>query len=181
MSKPPSGKEAKSPIMPATDQAAVVAFAFGTPNTLRSNRHIAALASANAVALRAPIYTQRDVLPVAEGVVVELTAERPPERVPTLRIARGAVDFARRRGVAVLWLCAAAPHLPRCRRDLAFAIREAAAEIKLREVEDPERQTEGYWFCAASTQADTRSAVLWRLRDTVLMHMPMRLYASVAG
>jgi len=170
--------------MPATEQAAaaaVVAFAFGTPNTLRSNRHIAALASAKALALRAPIYTQHDVLPVAAGIEIELTVELPPERVPTLRIARGAVAFARRRGIATLWLCAATPHLPRCRRDLSFAIREAAGEITLREVEDPERHADDFWFCADSTQADTRSASLWRVRDAVLMHMPMRLYASIAG
>jgi hypothetical protein len=167
--------------MPAAGQAAVVAFAFGTPGTLRSNRHIAALASGKALALRAPIYTQRDVLPLPPALEVELIAERPPERVPTLRIARGAVRFAQRRGVTTLWLCAAKPHLQRCRRDLAYAIGEVGGAMTVHEVEDPARHADDFWFCADSTQADTRSATLWRLRDAVLMHLPMRLYASVAG
>lgn len=167
--------------MPTATHAAIVAFAFGTPGTLRSNRHIAALASAKALAVQAPIYTQGDVLPLPAGLEVEMTAERPPERVPTLRIARGAVRFAQRRGVTALWLCAAKPHLRRCRRDLAYAIREVGAAMTVHEVEDPARHADAFWFCAGSTQADTRSAALWRLRDAVLMHLPMRLYASVAG
>ena len=125
--------------------AAVVAFAFGTPNTLRSNWSIAQIASETAASLHAPVYTQRDVVPLASHVEIELTQENYPERVPTLRIARGAIAWAQEREIDVLWLCAAGPHIARCRRDLQYAIKErrTAIEVKSRQASALVRWTFG--------------------------------------
>jgi hypothetical protein len=160
---------------------AVVAFAFGAPNTLRSNRCIAEMASRAAKTLNAAVYTQRDVMPIEPGIEVELTQENYPQRVPTLRIARSAISWARERGHDELWICAAKPHIARCLRDLHYAIEEANAEIALRLWETREQHPIGFWFCAESAQPDTRLRTIWQARDAVLMNMPMRLYATVAS
>jgi len=131
--------------------------------------------------LNAAIYTQHDVMPLEPGIEVELTQENYPQRVPTLRIARGAVNWARGRGYSELWVCAAEPHIARCLRDLDYAVREANAEIKLKPRENVEQHPIDFWFCSDSTQLDTRVPAIWRARDAVLMNMPMRLYALIAG
>jgi hypothetical protein len=161
--------------------ACVLAFAFGTPNALRSNRYIAELASQKARSLGAPIYTQQDVLPVEAGVQIELAQEQYPLRVPTLRIARGAVAWAMARQIEVIWLCAAKPHLARCLRDLGYALSERNARIEVRPILDSCDRSDDFWFCPESTQLDTRYRSLWRIRDTILLHMPMRLYSFIAG
>jgi len=161
--------------------AAVVAFAFGTPNTLRSNRCIAQIASETAASLRIPVYTQHDVVPLASDVEVELTEEKYPERVPTLRIARGAIAWAQVREIDVLWLCAAGPHIARCRRDLRYAIKERRTAIEVRITPGLTSCPADFWFCSDSTQVDTRSRVVWQLRDTILMNSPMRLYSLIAS
>ncbi len=160
--------------------SAVVAFAFGVPHTLPGNRAIAAAASAKARSLPGPVYTQRDVLPLDDGIEAVLVEEQPPLRVPTLRIARGAIAWATGRGVAELWVCAAPPHQARAMRDLRFACEEANARIALRLCDGLEREP-GFWFSPQSTQPDTRLRWLWSLRDGVLLSMPMWLYARIAS
>jgi len=161
--------------------SAVVAFAFGVPNTLRSNRRIAEMASDKAKNLGVPVYTQLEVVPLERGVETVLTEELPPNRVPTLRIARGAVKWAQQGNVNEFWLCAATPHLPRCRRDLSYAIQEANARITVRIVEDTRCHPDEFWFCPESSQPDTRKQLLWAVRDGILMHLPMRLYSAIAS
>ena len=136
--------------------AAVVAFAFGSPNTLRSNRAIAEMASAMAAALGLPVYAVLDVCLLRQGVEVHLTAENYPERLPTLREARGAVAWALERRIDLFWLCAATPHVVRCRRDLAYAIRERDAAIAVKIAPDAGLHPDDFWFCPDSTQLDTR-------------------------
>jgi hypothetical protein len=160
---------------------AVVAFAFGVPNTLSSNRLIAAIASAKAAALGIPVYTQWDVMPLATGIDVELTQENHPIRVPSLRIARGAVAWMAQRGIHSVWLCAAAPHFARTMRDLHYAANKAAWPIRVKICEGLQDPPYDSWFCKDSTQPDTRIKWFWNIRDTILMHMPMWLYARIAG
>jgi hypothetical protein len=159
----------------------VVAFAFGVPNTLLSNRLIAEISSETARRLNVPVYTQRDVMPLDPGVEVELTEENYPIRVPTLRIARGAVRWAQLHGIDTLWLCAAKPHLARATRDLGFAISEARATIAIKVCERVTHHPSSVWFCEGSQQPDTRLPWLWKLRDAILLCMPTRLYAAIAG
>jgi hypothetical protein len=161
--------------------AGIVAFAFGSPCGLPSNQRLAEIAATMAKLLQCPIYTQQDLGPIAGGIEVTLTAEDFPKRVPTLRIARGAVGWARERAIDELWLCAAGPHVPRVTRDLRFAIGEAGASIQLRTCAGIDEPPVGFWFSDQSTQLDTRFRSIWLLRDAVLMGMPVGLYALVAG
>jgi hypothetical protein len=164
-----------------TAREAVVAFAFGVPNTLPSNRLIAEVASKKADALNIPVYTQWDVMPLAQGVQVVLTEENYPVRVPTLRIARGAIAWLAQNRISQVWLCAAAPHFARTTRDLHYAAKLAGWPITVEicaGLTDPPYDS---WFCAGSTQPDTRLKWLWMARDAILMHMPMWLYARIAG
>ena len=161
--------------------AAVVAFAFGVPNTLRSNRRIADIASKTAKSLGAAVYTQRDVIPIEPGIAIELTDEDYPKRVPTLRIARGAVKWAAKRGCDELWVCAARPHVARCLRDLRYAVREANADIALKLCEGIGQHPIDFWFCRESAQLDTRIRMIWRVRDAILTNMPMQFYVRIAS
>lgn len=161
--------------------AAVVAFAFGVPNTIPGNRAIAAIASATALRLPGPVYTQQDVLPLDDRVEAVLTEEQYPDRVPTLRIARGAVRWAQSRGVTELWVCAAPPHQARAMRDLRLACVEADARLKLKLCERLDQGQYGFWFSPLSSQADTRTPWIWWLRDSVLLSMPVWLYARIAS
>jgi len=161
--------------------SAVVAFAFGVPNELPGNRAIAAAASAQARSVGGPVYTQQDVLPLEDRIEVALVEEHHPVRVPTLRIARGAVHWAKGRGVSELWVCAAPPHMARVMRDLRFACEEAGAAISLKPCEDLDAHQAGFWFSPQSSQPDTRLRWLWWMRDSVLLSMPMWLYARIAS
>jgi len=160
---------------------AVVAFSFGVPNTLRSNRLIAKIAAEKAKSRRVPVYTQLDVLPLDPGIDVELIKEEYPKRVPSLRIARGAIRWAQARGIDTIWICAAKPHLARTTRDLNCAIEEANASISIKICEAIDEHPSHLWFCEDSTQSDTRLPWLWKLRDAILLHMPRRLYSRIAS
>lgn len=72
----------------------IVAQAFGVPHAIHSNKIIAQIASQKARELSAPVYTQLDVL-VEQGIDVEYTYEQPGNPPPTLRMARGAVQWAK--------------------------------------------------------------------------------------
>jgi hypothetical protein len=163
-------------------KSVVVAFAFGVPNTLPSNCLIARIAGQKAKSLGAPVYTQRDVVPLPSGIELALTEEDYPKRVPTLRIARGAIRWAKQYGVEEIWLCAAAPHLARAARDLKYALGEAdtcmTVDICEEIYEYPENE---HWFFAGSAQIDTRFPLLWKVRDAILLAVPFWLYARIAS
>lgn len=72
-------------------ETGIVAFAFGAPGRILSNRLIAGIASRKARELGATVYTQFDVL-VEPEIKVEYISENPGNPPPTLRIARGAVQ-----------------------------------------------------------------------------------------
>lgn len=166
-------------------KAGIVPFAFGVPANIRPNVLIANIAARRARELDAPIYTQIDVSinticqPVVE--VEYFPQTKPKNPPPTLRIARGAVRWAKRRGISEFWVVAAKPHLWRCLRDLRYAVREAGLRIPVllcREVHDyPE---EG-WFCKDSIQFRTQAKEAWEKRERILRRIPMWLYKLVAG
>jgi len=101
----------------------IVAFAFGVPDTISSNRRIAEIASKKAHELDAPVYTQLDVR-VESGIQVEYIKEDFSKPPSTLRMARGVVQWAKQKGFTELWVVAAKPHLWRVIRDIQQAIRE---------------------------------------------------------
>ncbi len=159
----------------------VVAFAFGAPKTIRSNRRIAKIAFKNARKFNGLVYTQLDIC-VDEGIPVEYTKEEPGNPPPTLRIARGAVQWAKKRGLKVLLIVAAQPHLWRCERDLIRAIKEAGAQIAVRVCfKEIKRYPEDSWYCPDSTQPRTRSPKSWWGRERILQLMPFFFYKLVAS
>ena len=162
----------------------IVLFAFGMPNSIQSNRQIAKVGLKIAVELDAPIYTQLDALSVEGNPRVEKTcyiAEIPGNPPPTLRIARGAVRWARRKGLTKLWVVAARPHLPRILRDMGWAIHEAGEKMSILVPNEIRQYPEDSWFCANSTQTHTQSRAMWVLRDSILRFMPFALYRRIAS
>ena len=121
----------------------IVAFAFGVPDTIRSNWLIAEIASEKAQKLGAPVYTQLDVR-IKPGIEVEYTNEELGFPPPTLRIARGAVQWAKRNGFKDLVIIAAKPHLWRVRRDVKQAIYESGARIEAYVCKEMYQYPEGY-------------------------------------
>ena len=97
-------------------KSGILPFAFGVPETILSNRRIAQIASRKAHELGAPVYTQLDIH-IEAGIEVEFTEEQPSKPPSTLRFARGAAQWARRKNLTDLWVVAAKPHLWRCVRD----------------------------------------------------------------
>lgn len=157
----------------------IVAFAFGVPGTIRSNQRIAQIASRKARDLDAPVYTQLDV-PIEPGVEVTYTDEEPGNPPPTLRMARGAVWWAKQREFRELWIVAAKPHLWRAIRDVEEALREAGAAIEVRACEKIEEYPGNLWFCPESTQKRVRSRKAWFMREMIPMLMPFFIYKRVA-
>jgi len=160
--------------------AGIVAFAFGVPETILANRRIAEIASKKAQELNAPMYTQLDVR-VEPGIQVEYTEEEPGNPPPTLRIARGAVQWAKSRRLTELWVVAAKPHLWRALRDVQQAVREDGMRIEVRVCKEVEQYSEESWFCPDSTQERVQSREAWDKRERVLKLMPFFVYKRVAS
>ena len=158
----------------------IVAFAFGVPDTIRSNWLIAEIASEKAQKLGAPVYTQLDVR-IKPGIEVEYTNEEPGFPPPTLRIARGAVQWAKRNGFKDLVIIAAKPHLWRVRRDVKQAIYESGARIEAYVCKEMDQYPEGYWYCPDSTQERVRSREAWNKRERILKFMPFFIYKRIAS
>ena len=131
-------------------------------------------------AIGAPVYTQLDVR-VELRVEVSYTSEKAGNSPPTLRIARGAVEWAKQRGFKELWIVAAKPHLWRALRDTKQAVREIGEEIKVRACTEVWWYPEDSWFCLDSTQAFTRSQGAWSMRDIILKLMPFFIYKRIAN
>lgn len=168
-------------------KAGVIAFAFGTPGTILSNQRIAEIATKKARELNASVYTQRDVY-IGRDVSVERVEEKytdgPP---PTLRIARGAVLWAKRRGLTELWVVAAKPHLWRALRDVREAVYEkrdimqsVVSWIQVYGCKEVEQYHEDSWFCPDSLQDRTCSREEWVKRERILKLVPFFIYKIVA-
>lgn len=155
-----------------------MAFAYGAPYTILSNQQIAKIASEKSRGHFAPAFTQMDVALDKDIDIyyVEENAGSPP---PILRIAREAVQWARRRGIRKLWIVAAMPHIWRCERDLRYAVKEAGSSIEVETCEEIGQFTENSWYCLNSTQNRTRSAKSWRSQERILKLMPVSIYKLV--
>ncbi len=160
--------------------AGIVAFSFGVPETIRSNYQIAEIASWRAQEFDLPVYTQHDVR-IGPGIRVAYTEEEPDNPPPTLRLARGAVQWAKGIGLTELLVVAAKPHLRRALRDLKKAVREAGAMIEVHYCTEIERYSASSWFCPDSTQDRVRSRWAWYQRELILRFMPFWLYKRVAS
>lgn len=158
----------------------VVAFAFGVPETILSNRRIARRASKKARELGAPVYTQLDIQ-IEGDIKVEYAEEQLGDPPPTLRIAKGAARWAKCEGITRLWIVAAQLHLWRCSRDLVRAVKEVGAQIEIQVCRDLNYLSEAEWFCADSTQKRTQSRKNWESRERILRLVPFFIYRIIAG
>ncbi len=173
----------------------VVAFAFGAPQDIKPNRMISDIAWAEAHEWHRewylnegnrPVYTQADVWVCGEddGIDVTRVSEQAGNPPPTLRIARGAVQWALQRNLEKLVVVAAPPHMWRAVRDLRRAADEAGADIYV--VASPLLRQQPYaeeymWYCASSLQKRTRTKREWQKRDIILKLMPFLFYKRVAS
>lgn len=161
-------------------KAGVVAFAFGAPEAILSNRRIAQIASQKMRELQGRVYTQLDVC-VEKDITVDYTEEEPGNPPPTLRIARGTVRWAKQYGFTELWIVAAKPHLWRALRDFQQAVREAGEQIEVHVCNEVEQYPEDSWFCLDSTQDRTRSREAWDKRENILKLVPFFIYKCIAS
>jgi len=160
----------------------IVAFAFGTPWTLKSNVKIGQIAGQKANEFNAEVYTQADIHIHPEyEAVVEYTHEHWDHQPPTLRIARGAVQWAKSKEIRRILVVAAGPHLWRAVRDLKMAVREAHEKIEVHGCRRTiNRYPDDIWFCPDSRQNWTRSQKEWDRRERIMMLMPFSIYRLVA-
>lgn len=158
----------------------IIAFAFGVPEIILSNRLIAELASRKARELNCRVYTQRDIC-IERGIPVEYAKEEQDNPPPTLRIARGAVQWAKRYRITEMVVVAAKPHLWRALRDLRRAIRESGVQIEVQACPEIERYPEVSWFCLDSTQDRVRTRKAWNKRERILKLLPFCIYKVIAG
>lgn len=154
----------------------IVAFAFGMPRNLPSNRKIAILARAQMRNRGAIVYTQQ---------VVPLNADQHttiPEELAgtpsTLHIAQGAATWARELGLVEVIIICAGPHAWRCRRDMKEALNHEKinATILVNPSGGPSpcfyKESEQWW---------TRTAWQWNVREIFLRCLPFWLYAKITG
>lgn len=165
----------------------VVAFAFGTPSTIRSNQLISqiALVRARETGMPAsPIFTQADIQFSRKlGLDVTYVEEKPGEPPPILRIARAAMQWAILKCIDDLVIVAAGPHIWRCLRDMKEAAKEiGSGGLRMNICQDPliGRWAKENWFCPDSTQLRASSEKEWRKRERILELMPFFIYRLVA-
>lgn len=152
------------------EKIGIVAFAFGTGPYLLSNEHIKDIALKKALEENALIFTQFDSGIESASNVTFVTEKEgcPPS---TLRMAVEGITWAIEKGITHLYVVAAKPHYRRCLFDLfnEKVIKEIEIEdldIFLSIVEEISEKKQ--WYCRESTQARTRSALRWWLREIPL-------------
>lgn len=163
----------------------IVAFAFGVPSTIESNKRIGKIASELFRELNAAgIFTQRDVSTETgdELSTYYFSKEDLKNPPPTLRIARAAVEWAEVCRIKQLWVVAAKPHLWRAVRDTEKAVRESGLRILVTPANSEiEQFPEDSWFCSDSTQERTQSKANWEKRERILRWTPFWLYKLIAS
>jgi hypothetical protein len=158
----------------------IVAFAFGVPSTIFSNEEIAAMADVKSTEFgNAPIFSQKDVQFSDDLYVERITSEDPDNPPPTLRIARDAIQWAKKRGINTIIVVAANPHLWRALRDTKRAVCEKNLRISVYPCRW--RRSNSFWFCHESTQKRTRTWWNWWSREIIVRLMPFWLYKRVAS
>ncbi len=158
----------------------IVAFAFGAPSAIASNEQIAKIASQEAKNNEADIYTQSDIIIKHHvNTEIEYTTEEAGNPPPTLRIARGAIQWSQKKGLLKIIVVAAKPHLWRAIRDLREAAKEKGIQLDI--IPSALIKPTTVWFCQNSLQPRTRSKWLWWRREVLLKIMPFFIYKKVAS
>ena len=159
-------------------------YAFGTPHSNKSNRALAGHVQnliQKSPEIRFRIYTQNDIQ-FEENECLNVTyfpQLHDEDAPPTLRIARGAAQWARGRVKKVI-VVAAKPHLPRALRDTQEAFREAVVNMPIEPCADIAYTSYNAWFDPNGTQIRAASRSHWEKREPILRFMPYPLYRIVA-
>lgn len=185
----------------------LVVYAFGTPHSNKSNRalagHVLWLIQ-QCPEIRFRIYTQNDIsfeyFEHTEWLDVTYFPQLDDEEAPpTLRIARGAAQWARHQVDEVI-VIAATPHRWRASRDTCIAFQEAVVDMPIycQEFYHPKfisfcrsfddyadhvraaNSDRNYWFDPDGTQFRATSCRHWNGRERILRIMPYPLYRIVA-
>lgn len=160
----------------------IVAFAFGVPWSISSNRNIANISEELARKFNAAIFTQRDIKISSEIVNITYTTEKPENPPSTLRMAHEAIHWAQKNGLEALYIVSAWPHMWRCKRDLEHARKEAGSGVRIYFREEEVCKIRYVdWFCPNSTQERTQSEKKWNKREKILKLMPFWLYELIAS
>jgi len=155
----------------------VVALAFGTPYSIYSNRLISSLASDIARESACGVFTQKEVEFDPDISVFRIDGDE----VPTLRIAREAINWASEHGMDTLYVVAAEPHLWRVFRDLGAARREMGVDVTIEVCDEVYQEPKESWFCDDSTQRWTKTQKAWNRRERILKLMPFFIYKRIAS
>lgn len=158
----------------------IIAFAFGQPWEIPANYEIARTAQRLSEECDAPVYTQKDIFfnILPEDVEYIKEDDTPP---PTLRIARGAVQWAKKKGITTLLVIAAEPHRWRAIRDVRAAIDEQGLETTSFCYKEWKEEMKELWFSSVSTQKRTRSWWGWWPREIIARLLPLWLYKIIAS
>ncbi len=166
------------------DKPGVVAFAFTCISWSTCERRLGSWAESQAKKHLAPLYTQIGIPIKSASVVVSRIDEgrdqagRPP---PTLRVCRGAVDWALERDINVLHVVCAIPHTWRVLRDIRFAIREkSSTSIRVELCKETDKLPYPYWFDAGSPLWWTRGPIRWHVYNAIMRVTPMWFYTKIA-
>lgn len=165
----------------------VVVYAFGTPYSNTSNQWLVSEVRKIYMHFNSIlVYTQNDIQFIGEefqylrdGITYFPQGEN-EEAPPTLRIARGAAQWARGKIEKKIIVVAAKPHLPRALRDTRKAFEEAVVNIRIETWSDSVHRHYNAWFDPNGTQIRAASRSHWEKRERILRFMPYPLYRIVA-
>ena len=165
----------------------VVVYAFGTPYSNTSNQWLVSevrkiYMDFNSIL----VYTQNDIQFIGEEFqylrdrITYFPQGENEEAPPTLRIARGAAQWARGKIEKKIIVVAAKPHLPRALRDTRKAFEEAVVNIRIEPWSDIAYTSYNDWFDPNGTQIRAASRSHWERRDLLLRYAPYWLYRELA-
>ena len=155
----------------------IIVFAFGQPSTISSNLQLAHSAMHMTNTEIKNIFTQRDIVTISYSIRIKIEYVEEHEKPPsTLFIAEKSLEWAKKLGLKKVYVVAASPHEWRCLRD----VKKVYSGTKIRVVLHKMPQKRSFWYNRDSTQARTRSWLLWWPREILLRLLPFFIYKRVA-
>ena len=159
-------------------KAGIIAFAFGAPHNIPSNKALAEIALKKAKELDAIIFTQYDV-----SLDENFNVVRPNEIMncppTTYELSFKAIEWAKKNEIRELWIVAAPYHTFRCLRDLHYVAWEKNFKVEIKTCDEVKNFTD--WFSRKSMQWWTQSSLHWWLRELPILFTPMPLYKKMTS
>lgn len=166
-------------------KAIIFAQAFGAPASLPSNEAIKRRALLLREYFKAPVVTQNDIAINRNVENVFFGEDYIKERyLSTLGLDRVLISLIREKGwysdIERVIVVAAPMHIKRCRRDVTRMLSEAGYG-KVEVIADvPRLKPAGAWYSRKSSQAWTRSARQWWMREIPIRLLPWPVYKIIA-